>query len=111
MKRFTVLTAILSLVVAAGWAFFQAVSDSKASPERKYDNTPILVYDGRAEMEKAIRAGDENRAISEANTAWPTVYDITGALPGAINLERDDVTTKPVIVYDATGAMLDAIQP
>ena len=77
----------------------------------KYDNTPSLVYDARAEMEKAIRAGDENRAISETNTAWPTVYDITGALPGAINLDRDDVTTKPVIVYDATGAMLDAIQP
>ena len=115
MKKFTVLTGLLSVTLLALWGIFQARSEVQAAAPEKYDNTPSLVYDATGEMLKVIQAGDDYRASSaagaEVNTAWPTVFDITGAAPGAINLERVDVTTKSVIVYDATGAMLDAISP
>lgn len=84
MKRFTVLAALLSLVVAVGWASFQAVSESNASPERKYDNMPILIYDARAELEKAINTQDDIIPVSGAGAAIVPVYDATGAMLEAI---------------------------
>ena len=48
-------------------------------------------------------------AKSKDTAALPTVYDATGAMLEAVRPSNVEVYTLPA--YDATGAMLDAINP
>ena len=99
MKRFTVLTALLSVSVFAFWAISQPALEPTSS-------APIAVYDATGEMLKAIHSGDKNLSVPVTGAAIAPVYDSTGAMLEAIN-PNEQVTTVPA--YDATGAMLQAI--
>jgi len=70
------------------------------SSAKKYDNTPINVYDATGTMLKAIHGGDGYQAVR--------VYDATGAMLKAVH-GGDGYQTAPV--YDATGAMPAEARP
>src|SRR5262245_57272143 len=118
MKRFTILLAILGVLVFS--AFFQAWSESRAEA-KKASIAPV--YDSTGAMLKAIHPKSSNVSISpvydatgamleaintkEEQKALPLVYDATDAMWDAINSKSTGVRIAPV--YDATGAMLEAI--
>jgi len=79
----------------------------RPAPAPKYDNHPILVYDATGEMVK--HSGDPlAMPVTGAKVQIVPVYDATGAMMEAID-PNEKVITLPA--YDATGAMLDAINP
>ncbi len=51
----------------------------------------------------------ETRSEAKNASNLPKVYDATGAMQEAINPKSADIRIAPV--YDATGAMLEAINP
>ena len=53
------------------------------------------------------QAWTDAKAEAKNASALPRVYDATGAMLEAINAESSEVRIAPV--YDSTGAMLDAI--
>jgi hypothetical protein len=53
-------------------------------------------------------AWSDARAAAKPVAALPNVYDATGAMLEAIHAEVPE--SQAVLVYDSTGAMLDAIQ-
>lgn len=89
------------LGVLAAWSIFEILPVPKSSAAAKYDNAPIPVYDATGAMLEAIN-------VESADVQIVPVYDATGAMLEAINPDKQ-VTTYPV--YDATGAMLAAINP
>ena len=56
-----------------------------------------------------VQVWSDARAEAKKASTLPRVYDATGAMLEAINAESAEVRVAPV--YDSTGAMLDAINP
>jgi len=100
MKRFTVFTSILSVGVLAAWVFVHAAPAPK-SPSAVANNN-ATVYDATGEMLK--HTGDGLAVpVTGADAKIVPVYDATGAMLEAINPNKKAIT---VPAYDATGEML-----
>jgi hypothetical protein len=56
-----------------------------------------------------FQSWSDSRVEAKKTSDLPKVYDATGAMLEAINANNPQVRTQPV--YDATGAMLEAINP
>lgn len=111
MKRFTIITSLLSVSALLVWGFLQMVLAPKTSSAAV---APAPVYDATGEMLKAIHAGDGYVVpVTGAEEKIAPVYDATGEMLKAVHAGDGYVApaTRIVPVYDATGAMLKAINP
>jgi len=90
MKRLTVITALFSVSLLAGWAFFEAHAASSA--ETQSANVPMKVYNETGEMPKDHQSEVSAIPVTGMDMKIAPVFDATGA-----------------IVSDPTGTILSVI--
>ena len=108
MKRFTVITALLSVSILSVWAALQVFAASPA----KNDNAPIKVHDAYSELLQADQSVD-NAGIPVTNAESrkiAPVFDANGAVvsepTGTILRGISSANVKIAPVFDATGAVI-----
>lgn len=110
MKRLQVFSIFLGVSVMAVWSIFQALPVAKSSPVTKYDNAPIPVYDATGAMQKAVNIQSDEVTIPVTGSD-ARIVPVYDATGAMLDAINPNKKVITVPAYDATGAMLDAITP